>query len=1343
MLKKVETCLYCAAPVQVPQDAGCVRCESCGRVMEVTRFTREERRLTEAVDEAKASAERAAEELKQCMNALGESQLEARRKAAEMDRACQETLKEVKSRLESSEARQMRSIYIQAENAQREGRFEDAENWYRKLLEHDDDEAEIHWRLVLCRYGVEYVCEQSSGRYLPTICHMVVDRVQENADYRAAVRCAGSEALRAHYEREARAIDAILEKYRQIRATEKPYDVFISVKQGDADGNPTKDSFTAQKLQYELQTRLGLHVFNSRSSLEGHAGTEFEPYIMAALMSAKVMVVVSSRPEYINAPWVRNEWRRFRWLKDNQSSERRLIVFLMGMSVRDVPAAMGDLQAISNTEAEPVKDLIRSIQEVFGGRRSRQEPSNPSNSSNLLELASIELEYGGFDKADEYCKQALYREPRNARAYALQLCAEKKVRAIEELSQLDQPLDDCVNYKKAVRFADDEFRQMLLKCNQAILDRASERIYETAADELSRIAQAQPESSEEAKRLTERCTELSQTFRRLKDYRDSADLERRCREEFDRLENAADQITYERAVEKLTHLEKASPKNNESAQKLADEADALAAVFQSIKNHGYSVQALKRCGELAERMRKFDPHAAQNAEKKAVRGELDRLSSCRPGTPEEANDLLKALTNLEERCTAEAGFTYEERVNLKSRIIDLRKRFQKVGQADINAAQDADKRAARRELDRLKESRPDTPEEANALLKSLADLEKRYATKASFTSDERASLKAEIMELRKRFQLAGKPDADAAKDAERKAVRGELDRLSGCRPGTPEEANDLLKALANLEERCTAEAGFTYEECVNLKSGIMNLRKQFQKAETELRNLKKRAEEAVGEFENRIITTRAEALQLNRDIAALKEEYDDFRKLSGGEDLLRRCDRLMVVADRYHPDSGRPTELEMQTARDALDAMESRRLVNGKQAQKLVGDIDALISQYNGFAGFPDQDELLNVRCAALRKRFSDIGEDIEKKRKARETVDEFEQRSVTNHAEALQLSGEIQQLMQAQDDFNAFSDGAKLRARCGDLLTRCTQYLSEGTGERQPPKFSAQEQRAFKDLAELEAQTPDTLGEIADLDERLRMLSSEHGNFWGYSEQSALKARVTVKRNAIAEDAAEIVDRLFRDIGRKPVSEAEAVVQREQLKQISSTCRDFELMPEAKRTAFRRRYRELLAQCSQPAKDGGDKPEKPKGFFAINWMGLCLLAAGGGLIGWALEEHGLSQIFVLSTFLITMIIVLVLEKLLCGKENFSSEARTGLKFGSTMLLTGLLYLVVSNLINLPEKFSAAPEHNFRNFLIAGAMCIYTLISTLEMFGKKKNGRGCIAAAMFVGFAYYFVWFIG
>ena len=1184
MLEKLETCLYCAAPVQASPDAGFVRCQSCGRVMEVTRFTREERRLTEAVDEAKASAERAAEELRQCMNALGASQQEEKDRAVEADRACRQALKQVTSRLECSEARQMRSIYIQAENAQRAGRFKDAENRYRRLLEYDDSEAEIHWRLVLCRYGVEYVCEQASGRYLPTICHMVVDSVLENADYQAAARCAGSEALRAHYESEALAIDAILEKYRQIRATEKPYDVFISVKQGDANGNPTKDSFTAQKLQYELQSRLGLHVFNSRSSLEGHAGTEFEPYIMAALMSAKVMVVVSSRAEYINAPWVRNEWRRFRWLKDNQSGDRRLIVFLTGMSVRDVPAAMGDLQAISNTDAEPVKDLIGSVQEAFGGRRPRQD------SSNLLELASIELEYDGFDKANEYCGQALYREPRNARAYALQLCAEKKVRSIEALSQLDQPLDDCVNYQKAIRFADEAFRQTLLKCNQDILDRAAKRDFTAAEEELARIGKARPASVAEAKQLAERCTELCGVFRAQKTGRDGAELERRCREQRDRLERAGDQLARAQAAETLDALEGASPKSVQDARDLAGQAGASAETFRGQRNGSDSAQAEKHSEEPADRVRSFRPDVAQDAEKKSVREEMERLRNCAPDTQAEANALLKALAELEKRCTANAGFTYEERVNLKSEIIDLRKRF------------------------------------------------------------ERARAKWE--------------------------------------------------------------------------------------------NLEKRAEEAVRELENRLITTRAEALQFNRDIAALKEEYDDFRRLPGGDDLLRRCDRLTIAVDRdQRKDDGHPTREEMQAARDALDAMESRWLVNGKQAQKLVGDVDALISRYNGFAGFPDRDELLNVRCAALRKRFSDISEDLEKKRLAREAVDEFERRTVTNRAEALQFSGEIQQLVRAQDDFSAFPDGAKLRARCGDLLTRCTQYLSEGTGERQPPKFSAQEQRAWKELERLEAQAPAALGEIVDLDEQLRMLSSEHGNFWGYCEGALLKARVAAKRTAIAEDAAKIVDGLFKGFEKTPVSEARAAAHREQLKQISSTCRDFELMPEAKRTAFRRRYRELLAQCDQPAKGEEDKPKK-KGFSATDWLGLAMCIGGEALIGWALQSHGMSRNFALLTGVIIVILVLAFEKLLCGKKIFSSERGLMLKLGSTVALTGLLYLMVSNMTNLPREFSAAPEHNFRNFLIAAAMCIYTLISTLEMFGKKKNGRGCIAAAMCGGLVYYLVWFL-
>ena len=52
-------------------------------------------------------------------------------------------------------------------------------------------------------------------------------------------------------------------------------------------------------------------MFFSRITLEDKAGTEFEPYIFAALNSAKIMLVVGTSPENINAVWVKNEWSRY------------------------------------------------------------------------------------------------------------------------------------------------------------------------------------------------------------------------------------------------------------------------------------------------------------------------------------------------------------------------------------------------------------------------------------------------------------------------------------------------------------------------------------------------------------------------------------------------------------------------------------------------------------------------------------------------------------------------------------------------------------------------------------------------------------------------------------------------------------------------------------------------------------------------------------------------------------------------------------------------------------------------------------------------------------------------
>jgi len=69
-------------------------------------------------------------------------------------------------------------------------------------------------------------------------------------------------------------------------------------------GRRTPDSVLANDLYHEL-TQEGYKVFFSRITLEDKLGYEYEPYIFAALNSAKVMVVLGTRSEYFESAWVK------------------------------------------------------------------------------------------------------------------------------------------------------------------------------------------------------------------------------------------------------------------------------------------------------------------------------------------------------------------------------------------------------------------------------------------------------------------------------------------------------------------------------------------------------------------------------------------------------------------------------------------------------------------------------------------------------------------------------------------------------------------------------------------------------------------------------------------------------------------------------------------------------------------------------------------------------------------------------------------------------------------------------------------------------------------------------
>ena len=130
----------------------------------------------------------------------------------------------------------------------------------------DDTDAEAHWCCALCRFGIDYVEAPATYEWLPTCHRASFDSFLEDVDYLTALEHSDG-ITRRQYQKDAA---KIAEVQRGIRATSQntePYDVFISYKELDANGERTRDSVLAQDIYYQLSEQ-GRRVFFSRVSLE-------------------------------------------------------------------------------------------------------------------------------------------------------------------------------------------------------------------------------------------------------------------------------------------------------------------------------------------------------------------------------------------------------------------------------------------------------------------------------------------------------------------------------------------------------------------------------------------------------------------------------------------------------------------------------------------------------------------------------------------------------------------------------------------------------------------------------------------------------------------------------------------------------------------------------------------------------------------------------------------------------------------------------------------------------------------------------------------------------------------
>ncbi len=300
--------------------------------------------------------------------------------------------------------------------------FDKAAGIYESIVADFPQEAEAYWGLILCKYGIEYVDDPATAKKIPTCHRSSFQSILEDSDFELVLENADVLARKV-YRDEAKVIEELRKNILSVSSGEKPYDIFICYKETDAWGERTPDSVLAQDI-YDALTEKKYRVFFSRITLEDKLGQEYEPYIFAALNSAKIMLAVGTDYEYYNAVWVKNEWSRYLKLME-QDKSRHLIPCYKGIDAYDMPKEFSRLQGQDMNKLGAIQDLLRGIgkllpkEETVTTKVVVQETVAPGGVSvqNLLKRAQMALEDEKWSAANDFSEQILNVDAENGEAY--------------------------------------------------------------------------------------------------------------------------------------------------------------------------------------------------------------------------------------------------------------------------------------------------------------------------------------------------------------------------------------------------------------------------------------------------------------------------------------------------------------------------------------------------------------------------------------------------------------------------------------------------------------------------------------------------------------------------------------------------------------------------------------------------------------------------------------------------------------------------------------------------------------------------------------------------------------
>lgn len=315
----------------------------------------------------------------------------------------------------------LNTAYLQRANYD----FDAAIKTYEYVLDKDSQEKSAYEGLLLAKYGIEYVKDPRSSKLVPT-CHRThFNSIYEDDAYLSLVTLCDEEEKEAVEKRVAE-IDKLQKAIAKQLEKEEDFDIFISYKATDENGEKTEDSVIARNI-YDKLVEQNYKVFLAEKTLEDRLGSDYEPIIFKAIHTSKMFILVGTKKEYINSVWVKNEWTRFidRIKNENNGeiSSQSFIPVFKDMSPYDMPkvnnkfvqgvdasklgynvaVADGISKLLKPKDSKDVLKTFNDFENIVEFKRVQKQAKKEHSKNQIKKLKENKFKYGMFLTLEILC----------------------------------------------------------------------------------------------------------------------------------------------------------------------------------------------------------------------------------------------------------------------------------------------------------------------------------------------------------------------------------------------------------------------------------------------------------------------------------------------------------------------------------------------------------------------------------------------------------------------------------------------------------------------------------------------------------------------------------------------------------------------------------------------------------------------------------------------------------------------------------------------------------------------------------------------------------------------------